>query len=193
MVLSNSEILKAINEGGIVIEPFPRIPTMHNPDSPLNTSALDLRLGNTISLPKRDRPFAFDLRKGGIANFLKDNFETRNIDPDGGFTLEPHRFVLANTLEKITLNINPTGVNFAARVEGRSSFARCGLLIHFTAPTIHAGFTGTITLELMNLGNNPITLFPEIYICQLIFEKVEGEIYYSPSQFQGQRTPEGTS
>lgn len=193
MVLSNSEILKAIKDGWIAIEPPPRIPTMHNPDSPLNTSALDLRLGNTISFPKPARPFAFDLRGGGIAHFLKDNYETRTIDPDGGFTLKPGKFALANTMEKISLNINPGGINYAARVEGRSSFARCGLLVHFTAPTIHAGFKGTITLELMNLGENPIIFFPGIYICQLIFEKVEGEIYYSPSQFQGQVTPEGTS
>ena len=62
----------------------------------------------------------------------------------------------------------------AARVEGKSSLARFGLLAHFTAPTIHAGFEGHITLEMMNLGPSPIILTPGMAICQLILEQVHG-------------------
>ncbi len=80
----------------------------------------------------------------------------------------------------------------AARVEGRSSFARCGLLVHFTAPTIHAGFNGRITLELINLGSIPILLYPEAYICQLIIEQVVGTPLKNDSQFQGQTKPSGS-
>jgi dCTP deaminase len=109
----------------------------------------------------------------------------------GGFALEPGKFVLSNTMERIHFPITQTGPCYGARVEGRSSYARVGLLIHFTAPTIHAGFNGTITLELMNLGKNPIMLYQGIYICQLIFEQIAGEIFFTPSQFQGQVTPEG--
>jgi len=152
---------------------------------------LDLRLSNTISIPKESQPFVYDLRKGGIASFLTDAYETHPINPVGGFALEPGRFVLSNTLERINLPIISGETCYSARVEGRSSYARIGLLIHFTAPTIHAGFKGTITLELMNFGKNPIILYPEINICQLIFEKVTGEILFTPSQFQGQVTPEG--
>lgn len=191
MILSNSEILNAIQKGHIIIDPPPDIPSFDKPDSPFNTTALDLRLGNTISIPKEKQPIAYDLRKGGIASFLKNAYETHSISPVGGFSLEPEKFVLSNTMERVHFPIIKGGPCYGARVEGRSSYARVGLLIHFTAPTIHTGFKGSITLELMNLGKNPIMLYPGIYICQLIFEKVAGEIYFTPSQFQGQSTPEG--
>lgn len=191
MVLSNSEILNAINKGYIVIDPPPETPSLDQPDSPFNSMALDLRLGDTISIPKENQPFSYDLRKGGVADFLKAAYESRTIDKSGGFILEPGKFILSKTLEKVHFPICSDGICYSARVEGRSSYARVGLLVHFTAPTIHAGFNGTITLELMNFGNNSICLYPGIYICQLIFEKVEGEIYFQPSQFQGQTSPEG--
>ena len=68
----------------------------------------------------------------------------------------------------------------------RSSYARCGLLVHFTAPTIHAGYSGTITLELINFGPFPILLYPGAPICQLIVEQVSGTPFRNDSQFQGQ-------
>jgi dCTP deaminase len=79
----------------------------------------------------------------------------------------------------------------AARVEGKSSLARCGLLVHFTAPTIHAGFEGTITLEMINLGAYPILLYPGMEISQLIVEQVVGTPRAAASQFQSQSTPVG--
>ena len=191
MVLSNSEILNALQKGYIIIAPTPEIPSFEKPGGPFNTTALDLRLGDTISIPKKDQPFVYDLRKGGIASFLKAAYETHPINPDGGFALEPGKFLISNTMEKVHFPIKSNEICYGARVEGRSSYARIGLLVHFTAPTIHAGFKGTITLELMNLGNNSIMLYPGIYICQLIFEKVIGKIYFTPSQFQGQTSPEG--
>jgi dCTP deaminase len=81
--------------------------------------------------------------------------------------------------------------SLAARIEGKSSYARCGLLVHFTAPTIHAGFKGTITLEIMNLGPYAISLRPQMPICQLIIEEVRGVPFRSDSQFQGQSQPAG--
>ncbi len=80
---------------------------------------------------------------------------------------------------------------YAARIEGRSSFARVGLLVHFTAPTIHAGFDGTIALEMINLAEYPISLFPAMEICQLIVEDVQPMPCTKPSEFQGQSTPTG--
>lgn len=191
MILSNSEILKALKNGYIVIDPMPDIPSFDTDDSPFNTTALDLRLGDTISIPQENTPFAYDLRRGGIAPFLRKNHKTLPIDNNGGFTLEPGKLVLSNTMERVHFPISTGEPCYGARVEGRSSYARIGLLVHFTAPTIHAGFNGTITLELMNLGTNPIVFYPGIYICQLVFEKVCGEIFFNPSQFQGQTTPEG--
>jgi len=192
MVLSNSEIFNAIEQGYIQITPRPISPSSDHSDSPWNTTSLDLRLGSTISIPKERQPFVFNPKSGDLtADFFLTVYDQRPIDRIGGFALDPGNFIIANTLETIYLPITSPENNCCARVEGRSSYARMGLLVHFTAPTIHAGFEGTITLELMNLGKNPIMLYPGIYICQLIFEKVEGEIYSTISQFLGQTTPEG--
>ena len=113
-----------------------------------------------------------------------------HLEPDGSFILRPGEFVLAVTRERIELK---RGVPIAARVEGRSSLARLGLMVHLTAPTIHAGFRGPITLEMVNLGLFHLKLTPEkTAICQLIFERLEsppaGEIR---TQFQDQTTPTG--
>jgi dUTPase len=93
--------------------------------------------------------------------------------------------------ERVEFPIGEEGRCLAGRVEGKSSYARCGLLIHFTAPTIHAGFSGTITLELCNLGPANISLYPGMPICQLIVEAVEGVPFRNDSQFQGQRAVGG--
>ena len=79
--------------------------------------------------------------------------------------------VLALTEERIVL---PEMSRLAARVEGRSSLARLGLAVHLTAPIIHAGFRGRITLEITNQGTIPIRLRPGLIICQLVFEMVFG-------------------
>jgi dCTP deaminase len=80
----------------------------------------------------------------------------------------------------------------AGRIEGKSSFARLGLLVHFTAPTIHNSFDGVITLEIMNFGVYPIALTLDRPICQLLVEEVVGDPDEYMSQFQGQRRPAGT-
>lgn len=100
-------------------------------------------------------------------------------------------FVLGRTLERVELPIRSRGTCLAARIEGRSSYARCGMLVHFTAPTIHAGFAGTITLEIVNLGPLPIMLTPGAPICQLIIEQVDGVPFRNDSQFQDQSTAGG--
>lgn len=104
------------------------------------------------------------------------------------------KFLLGQTLERISLNI-PVGENedcYAARVEGKSSLARCGPIIHFTALTIHAGFVGRITLDIKNLGVYLIILQHEEPVCQLIFEVVKGQIKGAQSQFHGQSDPTGS-
>ncbi|MCX5634727.1 MAG: hypothetical protein NTW55_02640 [Planctomycetota bacterium] len=79
----------------------------------------------------------------------------------------------------------------AARIEGKSSRARCGVLVHFTAPTVHAGWKGRLTLEMINLGLAPFLLTPDMPIAQLILEEVKGRIELMPSQFQNQSSPTG--
>ena|SRR3990167_9942782 len=194
MILSNVAIHKAIDDGALKIqpEPSPRLNSLSGSSSPYDTTSVNLRLSPALSIADETKPFVFDLRQKGLAQFLKDAYRSHEIDRDGGFALKPGLFVLGKTVETIELPIRPGERCLAARVEGRSSFARCGLLIHFTAPTIHAGFSGTITFEIMNLGKQPILLLPDMQICQLIFEWVDGHPLSNDSQFQGQRTPEGT-
>jgi len=104
----------------------------------------------------------------------------------------PNKFVLGKTLEWIELPIPRSGKTcLAARIEGKSSRARFGLLIHFTAPTVHPGFKGHLTLEMINLGAWPIELTPGMAIAQLIIEEVKGLPNENPSQFQGQKTAAG--
>jgi dCTP deaminase len=105
--------------------------------------------------------------------------------------LEPGKFLLAQTLEAVTLPIDKGPPYLAARIEGKSSRARCGLLVHFTAPTVHPGWSGPLTLEIINLGEAKLNLHFGMPIAQLIIEQVAGEIFQNLSQFQNQSTPEG--
>lgn len=195
MILSNVEIHRALDAGDICVrpEPLPRLPSLHNPKSPYDTTAMNLRLSPVLSICKKAQPFAFDLRKPGLPDLLKKVYEPHIMSDEGGYSLKPNQFVLGNTVETVTLPIRAGHPVLAARVEGRSSFARCGLLIHFTAPTIHAGFSGTITFEIMNFGLHDIVLFPNLEVGQLIFERVEGTPERNDGQFHGQQTPAGTA
>lgn len=199
MILSNTAIFEALAEGRLVIttEPGPR-PIVGGPPSPYGTSAVDLRLGPTLLIPDPGDNVIVDLRKGDVAKTLTRLSIQKTIDPEQGWRLDPNTFILGQTLEKVALPLpgefkpEANGKSgLAARVEGKSSRARFGLLIHFTAPTIHAGWEGPITLEIMNLGPAPIMLYPGMPICQLILEEVAGEPLTNPSQFQGQITPAG--
>ena len=117
---------------------------------------------------------------------------TRLVEPDGQdpFILHPGEFALASTFEVVTL---PDDV--AARLEGKSSLGRLGLLTHSTAGFIDAGFSGHVTLELSNVATLPIKLWPGMKIGQLCFFKLSSpaEAPYGSvaagSRYQGQRGP----
>jgi dCTP deaminase len=192
MILSNVGIQAAIDAGDLIItpEPTPRRPEEDRRSCPYDTCSVNLRLGSHISITKPGKPITLDFRKPGAALFLPEIFDTITID-QGGYALAPHKFTLARTLERVHLPIREARRTFAARIEGRSTFARVGLLVHFTAPTIHAGFEGTITLEMINLGEYPISLFPGMEICQLIIEEVDPMPFANPSVFHAQSTPTG--
>lgn len=188
MILSNIEILRCLNAGLFSIEP---LSGRDATQSPFNTSAIDLRLGNEILVPVENSPVQLDLRKSGIAKYWAQNSTAFTITEDQPFSLKPHKLVLAKTFEKVDFPLNTSGECFSARVEGRSSLVRCGILVHFTAPTIHAGFAGTITLEIINLGSHDFLLTPEMFVCQLIIEEVRGCPVSAPNQFKGQSSPAG--
>ena len=138
-------------------------------------------------------------RSGSVLQTLDTFFEPHNIDDEQGFTLRQNQFILGQTEESVGLTL-PKDLDdavrekgcLAGRVEGKSSLARFGLIVHFTAPTIHAGFgPAPIALELMNFGPAPITLFPGMRICQLLLEQVVGIPDMRPGQFDQQESARG--
>jgi dCTP deaminase len=192
VILSNVSIQEAIDSGAIVIvpDPEPRRPA-DNGECRYQTSAVDLLLGDEIAWLKEKMPINVDLRSGKFNSLFAANCERRTLRPNEPHMLHPGRFVLGKTHERVTLPIRDGAPWLAARVEGRSSYARCGLLVHFTAPTIHSGFDGAIALELMNFGPYPIALYAGSPICQLIVEQLDAKPFMKPSQFQGQTDPTG--
>src|SRR5215470_538407 len=124
MILSNVAIHAALDAGDIVIrpEPTPRFRSKANPESPYDTMSVNLRLSPRLDLADEKKPFAFDLRTSGLPDFLRQTYTPERAGP-GGFTLNPGLFVLANTVEKVELPIREGRPVYAARVEGRSSFA----------------------------------------------------------------------
>ena len=189
MILGNSAILEAIQNGWIGIDPFPYSdPTKE----PFNTSAVDLTLGDEIVVPDSNASAILDLRSGSIADFWSKHSTRHKITADRPYTLTNGTFILARTKERVSFPLNTCQDHcYSARVEGKSSLARCGILVHFTAPTIHAGFEGTITLEIILHGPLKFNLVPDIPICQLIIEQVKGSVHDAPNQFKGQRSATG--
>jgi dCTP deaminase len=158
---------------------------------PFNTSSVDLRLAPEIYIPKRlEKPW--DLRVDYPGNYLLENSEHVIITKEKPFVLEPYVFVLGWTLEHVSFPMDDNGLCYSARVEGKSSRARVGLIVHLTAPTIHNEFDGKIALEIVNLGLTPILLHAGIFICQLVIEQLDREAVTAPNQFSGQVNPVGT-
>lgn len=187
MILSDGQIEEAIRVGSIKIDP-----EVH--PSQYDSSTLNLRVGDDF------RTWKSSLRAKGTAHSIElDSIDLADIidytDPvlpvDGIVTIKPDAFVLVRTLEHVSL---PLESRLAARVEGRSKQARLGMTVHITAPTIHAGFAGKITLEIKNFGPFELKVIPnETRLCQLIFEAV-GEVPKrgGSKAFSQQATPLGT-
>ncbi len=190
MLLSNTKIREALKDGRLSIVP--------NEHCAFDTTAVNLTLGPVIQVPKKKYPTAITLGEGNLVQFLNDSSDKHEITPAQPFRLEPQQFLLASTFEIVTLARESERKDqwegrplLAARVEGKSSYARLGVLIHFTAPTIHNGFSGVIALEVMNCGPYPIMLALHKPICQLLVEEVVGIPDLHESQFQGQLIPAG--
>jgi dCTP deaminase len=136
-------------------------------DLQLGPSSLDLRLGYEFGVLETRKVKAIDTRKMDQYSDLKNE---KTATPEEGMVVHPGEFVLGTTLE--TLDV-PS--NLVARIEGRSSYARLGLIPHAAAGFVDPGFEGQITLEIQNLGNVPITIYPEDRICQVVFETMTSE------------------
>lgn len=138
MILSNSEIFRALDERRLITtpEPAPRTAPSDGTRYPFQTSSVDLRLGHEIAYFKDDLPVSIDMRGGKFNTLFGANSISHRITKEQPYYLQTGKFVLGNTLERVELPIMDSDTSLAARVEGRSSLARCGLLVHFTAPTI---------------------------------------------------------
>jgi dCTP deaminase len=195
MILCNAQIQVALDAGRLVIrpEPLPR-QALEGQYCPYDTHSVDLTLAPEISIPTPG-PYCYDVMQPGtsLAEFLSTNSKKQRIDETTGFALAKNQFILARTRETIALPIPGEDAQtcLAARIEGKSSRARCGVLVHFTAPTVHPGFEGSLTLEMINLGPVPFILRTGMPIAQLIVEEVRGIPFWNQSQFQGQNSPEG--
>ena len=177
MLLSDRDIRAEIAANRVVLHPWD--PAMVQP------SSVDVRLDKFFRL--------FDNHKYPVIDPAQDQPElTRLVEVDAaeGFVLHPGEFVLGSTYEYVTL---PDDI--AARLEGKSSLGRLGLMTHSTAGFIDPGFSGHITLELSNVANLPITLWPGMKIGQLCFFRLSSPAEHpygsgaQGSRYQGQRGP----
>ncbi|MCU1582013.1 MAG: dCTP deaminase [Microbacteriaceae bacterium] len=177
MLLSDRDIKAELDAGRIGLDPYQ--PEMIQP------SSIDVRLDRFFRL--------FDNHKYPFIDPAEDQPElTRLVEtaPDQPFILHPGEFVLGSTYEAVTLPDD-----LAARLEGKSSLGRLGLLTHSTAGFVDPGFSGHVTLELSNVATLPIKLWPGMKIGQLCFirlsspaDKPYGSAEYA-SRYQGQRGP----
>jgi dCTP deaminase len=177
MILSDRTIRAELDAGRIVIDPLD--------EQCIQPSSVDLRL---------DRLFRVFLNHTMPVIDVKEDLEdlTRLVEIGEGeaFILHPGEFVLGSTFERVTLPDDLVG-----RIEGKSSLGRLGLLIHSTAGFIDAGFSGYLTLELSNVANLPITLYPGMKIGQVSFLRMTtpADVPYGSagvgSKYQGQRGP----
>ena len=177
MVLSDQAIRRLIESGRIRIDPYD--PALMQP------SSLDVRVDRLFRVFRNSRYPYIDVKAE-----QEELTELVMVDGAEPFILHPGEFVLGSTLERVALPDD-----LVARLEGKSSLGRLGLLIHSTAGFIDPGFDGHVTLELSNVANLPITIYPEMKIGQISFLQMTtaADQPYGTgalgSKYKGQRGP----
>jgi dCTP deaminase len=177
VVLSDRTIRAEIEAGRIEIEPFD--------EDLIQPSSVDIRVDRRFRVFHNNRYAFIDVRQP-----MEDLTELVEVREDEPFILHPGEFVLGQTLEQVTL---PN--DLVARLEGKSSLGRLGLLIHSTAGFVDSGFSGNLTLELSNVATLPITIYYGMPIGQISFMRMDGPVerpYGSRenrSKYQGQAEP----
>jgi dCTP deaminase len=177
MVLSDRTIARLLAEGRIEIEPYD--------DELLQPSSVDVRVDRFFRVFHNNRYPFIDVREE-----QEDLTELVEITEERAFILHPGEFVLGSTLERIRLPDD-----LVARLDGKSSLGRLGLLIHSTAGFVDPGWNGHVTLELSNVANLPVTIYPGMKIGQISFVQLS-EPAATPygsselgSKYQDQRGP----
>ena len=172
----------ATDNDPFVISPTPDVRKLRESGG----ASVDLRLGTWFIAMKARKISLLDIYDGdGESASDPARFTSKYYVPFGEkFILHPRAFVLACTLEWLRLPLGAAGI-----VAGKSSWGRRGLIIE-TAPGIHPGFTGCLTLEITNLGDIPIAIEPGTSVCQLFLHKLDTPVADTPpSRFLGQRQP----
>ncbi|WP_370324927.1 dCTP deaminase [Euzebya sp.] len=177
MILSDQSIREALDQGRIIIDPLGA--------NAIQPSSVDLRVDAEFRVFNNHLYPYIDVRQEQPG--LTDPVTVADDQP---FILHPGEFVLGSTYEKVTLPRD-----LVARIEGKSSLGRLGLLVHATAGFVDAGFSGWLTLELSNVANLPIAIYPQMKIGQLAFFQLDREAAHAygdaelGSKYQGQRGP----
>ena len=177
MLLSDRDIRASVDAGSVRLDPWD--PAMVQP------SSVDVRLDKYFRVFENHRYPSIDpsVEQAELTRLVE-------VDPEEPYMLHPGEFVLASTYEQVTL---PDDV--AARLEGKSSLGRLGLLTHSTAGFIDPGFTGHITLELSNMATLPVALWPGMKIGQLCFFRLSSASAHpygsegNLNRYSGQRGP----
>jgi dCTP deaminase len=177
VILSDVTIREELAAGRIVIDPL-------GPDS-VQPSSVDLHVDRYFRVFRNDTTPFIDPKER-----QEDLTELVEMSDDRAFILHPGEFVLGSTLERVALPDD-----LVARLEGKSSLGRLGLLIHSTAGFVDAGWDGHLTLELSNVANLPIALYPGMKIGQISFLRMTTAAEHpygsdaTGSKYQGQRGP----
>lgn len=177
VLLSDGDILRAIKQGRIGLTPTSA--------GMVQPSSVDVRLDSRFRVFENHRYPCID-----PAEEQPDLTRLVEVAADEPFILHPGEFALGSTVEKVSL---PN--DLAARLEGKSSLGRLGLLTHSTAGFIDPGFTGHVTLELSNVATLPIKLWPGMKIGQLCFFKLSNPAHFpyglliNQSRYQEQDGP----
>jgi dCTP deaminase len=177
VVLSDHSIRAEIESGRLVFDPFDA--------DMVQPSSVDVRVDRCFRVFHNARYPFIDVRQP-----MDDLTELVEVEPDEPFILHPGEFVLGQTLERVSLPDD-----LVARLEGKSSIGRLGLLIHSTAGFVDPGFKGNLTLELSNVANLPITIYHGMPIGQISFMRMDRPVekpYGSRearSKYQGQAEP----
>lgn len=185
-LLSRSAIRRRLAEGSLTIDPPPSL-------DDFGSDSVDVHLGHEFVEWKRRKGATLTVSTWDAAfNYLdhaEGESEPMHLDGSGVVTLRPHSFCLAQ-LRQYTKLPN----DLAMHIQGKSTHARLGIMIHLTAPHAHAGWQGTLTLEIYNLGPFNFEMKPGMAIGQLTFWTiVEPEQSDLPvGQFQGQQSPTGS-
>jgi dCTP deaminase len=162
MVLSDHDIKEALASGRIAVAPALDTSTQ------LGSCSIDFRLGYTFRIFSHTKHPYIDPQD---AHLMEDIMEEITIPKGEAFIMRPGEFVLATTIEHLTLPDDLLG-----RIEGRSSLGRIGIIVHSTASVFDPGWVGIPVLELGNLGMMPVALHPGMRICSFTFEQLSGPV-----------------